>query len=277
MTVWLASYPKSGSTWMRAVATALRRGGPLDLDALDGGTLTAARAVLDAALGVPSSSLTADEVDALRPRVDELLDRERPSGHPHLRKVHDAFVLGPAGEPVVSPAAARAAVYLVRDPRDVALSYAHHAGRDAGWAVALLADPHAAMADTPGTLQRHVRQRLGTWSSHVLGWVDAAPLPVHVVRYEDCVADPVGTFAAALRFAGFGPVADDAVAAAVEHASFGRLRQAERRHGFSEVAPTARTFFRRGEAGAWRDELDPALAARVGRDHAEVMERFGYR
>ncbi|CAA9475136.1 MAG: hypothetical protein AVDCRST_MAG85-246 [uncultured Solirubrobacteraceae bacterium] len=274
-TVWIASYPKSGSTWLRAVATALRLRRAPGLDELDGGTMTASRAVLDAATGVASSCMTADEIDLVRPGVDELLATEGRRGESRLRKVHDAFVVGPAGAPVVSVAATRGAIYMVRDPRDVVVSYAHHAGRSHAWAVQHLGDPAAAMAASPGGLHHQVRQRLATWSSHVTSWVDAAPFPVHVLRYEDCAAAPVDSFAGALRFAGL-EASEQTVATAVGHASFERLRAAEVASGFRERPSTVGSFFRRGESGAWRDELSPELAARVEADHGDVMARLGY-
>ncbi len=272
--VWLASYPKSGSTWLRAVYTSWRRGGPIDLNELDGGPMPATRSLFDELIGLPSSSMTPDEVDALRPRADEV--RAANAAEPYLCKIHDAFFRGPRGEPIVSQAASRGAIYVIRDPRDIAVSYAHHRGMPLAWTQRHLGDPRAAMSDRTDRLAPQLRQRLGTWSEHVLSWVDTAPFPVEVVRYEDCSASPVQTFARALRFTRLANVEDAAVADAVEHARFDRLRGAELERGFIEQPPGVDGFFRRGEAGAWRRELPTELAARIEADHAEVMTRFGY-
>jgi hypothetical protein len=274
-TVWLASYPKSGNTWLRAVVTAWRSGGPVDLSHLDG-SIASSRWRFDEALGVPSSSMTPDEAELVRPRVDELLaaTSERV---PLLRKVHDGYFLGPAGEPIISSAATRCALYVVRDPRDVAVSLAHHSQRSLDWARRRLADPRAAMNVDASGLAPLLRERLGSWSEHVRSWVDETPFEVEVLRYEDCATAPVATFARALRFAGLEPIDEASVTRAVENASFDRLRAAEDRDGFVERPVTAPKFFRRGEAGGWRDELPPDLAAAIETDHGEVMARFGYR
>jgi hypothetical protein len=109
----------------------------------------------------------------------------------------------------------------------------------------------------------------------VCSWVDDTPFPVAVLRYEDCAVAPVETFAGALRFAGFD-IDEEAAARAVGHARFDRLRRAEEEHGFVERAPGAPSFFRRGRAGAWRDDLPADLAGAIAADHGEVMARFGY-
>jgi hypothetical protein len=271
--VWLASYPKSGNTWLRAVYTAWESGDAPDINELKGGLIAGARHLFDDALGVASSDLTRAEVEVLRPRADEVLART--AGEPLLRKAHDGFFAGPMGEPVISVAATRAAVYMIRDPRDVAVALAHHEGKSVEWAAGKLNDPSAGTGGVRG-FAGQLRQRLGTWSEHVVSWVDDAPFPVHVLRYEDCVADPVAAFAAALRASGLEAAGDERVRAAVELAAFDRLRAAEDRDGFKERPPAPERFFRRGSAGSWRDELPAELALSIREAHANVMARFGY-
>jgi aryl sulfotransferase len=274
-TVWLASYPKSGNTWLRAVCTAWLHPGPVDVNALVGLPAAASRERFDVALGIPSSSLTPDEVDSLRPRVDEVVAAGE--ADLRIRKIHDALLPGPAGEPVVSVAATRGAVYVVRDPRAVAVSWARSLARPTSWGQVELNDSEAALGTLEGGLHQNLRQRLGTWSQHVRSWVDEAPFPVDVVRYEDLAATPVETFGRALDFIGFDGVTEARVADAVERASFERLRRSEQESGFAERLPETAVFFRRGEPESWRDELPADLAARILGDHAEVMARFGYR
>jgi aryl sulfotransferase len=273
-TVWLASYPKSGNTWLRAVCTAWLNEGPVDLNALVGTPIAASRDHFDVALGIPSSSMTPEEIDLVRPRVDELIAAE--AAEPHLRKIHDAYLEGPAGEPIVSVPATRAAVYVIRDPRDVAVSYAHGRGMSLERAQRHLNNPEAALSADDERLHAQLRQRLGTWSQHVRSWVDDTPFPVEVVRYEDFVAAPVETFGRALRSLGLADVDERRVDEAVARAAFERLRQAERDYGFHERVPGGADFFRRGEAGSWRDELPAKLAAQIRQEHGEVMARFGY-
>jgi aryl sulfotransferase len=274
-TAWLASYPRSGNTWLRAVCTAWLHDGPVDVNALVGFPIASSRDCFDVELGIPSSSLTPAEIDLLRPRVDELVAAN--AAKPHLRKIHDAYVTEPAAEPIVSLKASRAAVYIIRDPRDVAVSYAKSRGLSPVWAQRRLNDPSATLEGGDDRLHRQLRQRLGTWSQHVRSWVDVPHFPVEVVRYEDFACAPVATFGRVLRFVGFPEVDDARVEAAVERAAFDRLRRAEDDRGFAERSADAARFFRRGKPGSWQEELPAEVANRIRQDHCEVMARFGYR
>jgi hypothetical protein len=59
-------------------------------------------------------------------------------------------------------------------------------------------------------------------------------------------------------------------------ASFGRLRSAEREQGFAERPETARTFFREGRVGQWRDRLTRDQVSRIVTAHTEMITKFNY-
>ena len=275
-TVWLASYPKSGNTWMRALLRALMRqeetDDPLDINDLRGGPIAASRHQIESCTGFPASDLAPRELAALRPLCDAALDAELTEVR--FRKIHDA-VTTRGGQPLVRPESTRAAVYVIRDPRDVAVSYAHFMDRPPGWAVDALADPSGTLGARAVAIGAQLPQWLGTWSDHVLGWTRAVGFPVVVVRYEDLLDGAGRELARAASVAGV-PAPPERVAAAVEAARFEALQRQEDEVGFVERPLKGTRFFRSGRAGGWREELPAALAARVERDHGAVMEMFGY-
>lgn len=270
--VWLASYPKSGNTWLRAVYSALRSGGEPNINRLEG-PAPVLRAIFDQAMALRSADLTPEEVDTLRPRADEV-EAATVAGL-LLQKIHDGLYQTPLGDLVVSTKATRAAIYIVRDPRDVAVSWAHHADVPMAAAVERLCSSRACLAGGGKSLEEQVRQRLGTWSEHVRSWTERAPFPVHVMRYEDCLADAVSAFHAAFAFAGTRATAED-IRRAVGEASFERLRAQETDQGFRERQSARNPFFRAGRAGGWRSVLAPELAQQLLDSHGEIMERYGY-
>lgn len=278
--LWLAAYPKSGNTWMRILLTNYLRNGDeaADINSLDGGPIASARQVFDDHVGIEASDLTQDEIERYRPFVYEALSAqaEQAGRGPLLLKVHDAYTQTPYGYPLFPPAATAGVLYLVRNPLDVAVSLSHHGGNALARVVKSMGKPDAGLVATHDALPGQLHQKLLSWSQHVASWLDAPGLRVHIVRYEDLLADPIGGFSAVIRFCG---LADDRerIAKAVEFSTFERLQAQEATSGFQERLPQATDrFFRRGQAGSWRAELAPALAAKLIADHRAMMERLGY-
>lgn len=287
-TIWLASYPKSGNTWMRMLIANLSADGdtPIDINALpERGGIASARGPFEHHTLIGSDLLTPDEIDALRPLVHAEIARaepeepdEDPAALVRFCKVHDAYGYTPAGEPLLAGSrGAAAAILIVRDPRDVVPSLANHLGTTIERAIDFLNDPDAGFCIAPGQIQNQFRQRLPGWSGHAASWLDQRDLPIHVLRYEDLRAEPEIELRRALDFAGRG-ASPGQIRKAVALASFERLQAQEAEQGFGEAprGPTPRRFFRRGVAGGWRDELDAAQVARIESAHAPMMARLGY-
>ncbi len=288
-TIWLASYPKSGNTWFRMLVANLsaKDGKPVDINDLpERGGIASARGPFDYLTLIDSSLLTHDEIDGLRPRIYEELARgedddecDKAQDAPPVRfvKVHDAYTLTSKGEPLLGGRrGADGAIVIVRDPRDVAPSLANHNRVDLDAAIALMNDRQAVYCAKPGRLDQQLRQQVPSWSGHIASWLDQDDIPVHLIRYEDMQADTFATFREALDFAG-RPASNDDIRRAVSYADFTELRRQENEKGFGETPRRpGGQFFRRGEAGAWRDELTAEQAAGIEAAHAPMMRRLGY-
>ncbi len=270
---WLASYPKSGNTWLRAVLATLVAGEAVDINAMAFlGGIASGRSPFDEVFGVNSADLSAAQIANLRPRAYDIWSRE--AEHPLFCKVHDAFGDTPAGAPLFPASATAGAVYLVRDPRAVAVSFAHHLSVPLDGAIARMDEPATTLAESDRRLSIQLTQSLRTWSEHVESWL-AAPFPVHVARYEDMLAAPLATFSAIVRFMNL-PCDEEMIAEAVEAADFPRLQAQEREKGFMEKPGKAKVFFREGRAEGWRAALSDEQAARIVAAHGPVMRRLGY-
>jgi aryl sulfotransferase len=288
-TIWLASYPKSGNTWFRMLVANLsaKDGKPVDINDLpERGGIASARGPFDYLSLIDSGLLTHDEIDCLRPRVYEELasgadddEYDKPQDIPPVRfvKVHDAYTLTPKGEPLLAgQRGADGAILIVRDPRDVAPSLANHNRISIDDAIALMNDPRAVYSGKPQRLHEQLRQKLPGWSGHIASWLDQTDIPVHLIHYEDMQADTIGMFRRALDFAGRAASHED-IERAVAFAGFSEMRQQELNKGFRETPRPDGLFFRRGEAGAWRDELSADQVARIEAAHAPMMRRLGYK
>ncbi len=266
--VWLASYPKSGNTWVRAflhnyIANAQT---PHSINRLvDFSVSECAMAFF----GTPGETLEPCEVQAKRPTVHEELTRL----HEDLVfvKTHNAY-LNLCGVPLCTPTVTAGAVYIIRDPRDVALSYAAFTGKSVDEIIDFMAEEGAANA-SDGV---QVFELLSSWSSHALSWV-AAPRRL-LVRYEDLLAAPERGFGRIIRFLGTANTAPepDRLRRAIEFSSFSILSGQEAKEGYRAGSPSGKNFFRVGKAGGWRDGLTQVQAGKIWAAHGQVMEKFGY-
>ena len=274
--VWLASYPKSGNTWLRAVLTNYLHprgdGEPAPIDALIGDWAGSDREAFGEITGVDASEMAPDEIARHLPAFRELLAGDLPE--PAFVKTHDAH-RGADDAPRFPRAGTAGVVYLIRSPLDVAVSYAHHRQEPVGEIVRRMNDPAAAESHVPGGICGRLPEPLTTWSGHVASWLDQRELPLHAARYEDLLADPRTAFGAIVRFAGldFDAALLDR---AIERSAFTRLRAQEIRSGFRERMPSAPSFFRSGTAGSWRTALTPGQVRALVDAHGPVMARLGY-
>ena len=142
--VWLASYPKSGNTWVRVFLHNYITGAkaPHSINSLV--DFSVAEPAL-AFFAPDAAGLTTEQVQQRRPAVHEQLTRL----HPDLVfvKTHNAN-LAMHGVPLCTPAHTAGAVYIVRDPRDVALSYAAYSGQSADAVITFMNTPGTASTDS---------------------------------------------------------------------------------------------------------------------------------
>jgi hypothetical protein len=193
-------------------------------------------------------------------------------------KTHDAWTLTSKGEPLLGGAeVARAAVLIVRDPRDVVASFANHNGETLEKTAARMGDPDSGISADCDRQALQLRQQLLGWSGFHRSWLDQTEVPVHLLRYEDMQVDAAGALSALLGQLGIA--ADPTrVNRAVERSAFDRLQAQEAEEGFREgpVRTTEGRFFRSGRSGGWREELSEALRLRIESDHEAMMRHFGY-
>jgi hypothetical protein len=272
--ILVASYPKSGNTWVRLVFDRLKRGSSsgLSINGMDGGWHGGLRRKLfDEFAPVNAADLTAEEIDALSPGVFRQLAADE-SREPVL-KIHDKVRKSALGEWVYPVDCVRSVIYVVRHPYDVAVSTAHHLGISVERAVELMNDD-TSIARPQSRLQHAILLMAGSWSANVTSWLDG-PYALDVARFEDMHADPVAVFQRLARTAGLADDRDE-VRRAVEATRFENLQRQEKALGFRERPETSPLFFRAGRPGTWKDNLDASQQARLARDHGTVMERLGY-
>lgn len=270
--IWLASYPKSGNTWVRAFLAnyMVNPDAPLPINELVGYALGDGFLIhYERVSGKKAEALSPQEIARLRPKVHEWFATSK--RQTVFVKTHN--LIGEVdGSPLITPQVTAGAVYVLRNPLDVAVSYAHHYRVDLDEAAAALGRPNHAAPGGPRVLPQY----LGSWSQHVRTWTEAPGLRPLVLRYEDLQEDPekcFGLLAAFLRW----PPEPERLKRAIRFSGFDELAKQEAKGDFRErPAGATSRFFRRGRAGTWREALNDRQVARIVESNRAVMARFGY-
>lgn len=260
---WLASYPKSGNTWVRALIGCYLTDGPVDIN--------------NWPRMVDNTDLRPVHYQAVSPRPLGILE---PSQLLHLRgaamqhvlcqpdplfvKTHSCR-LSAAGMQLIPPEMTRKAVYIVRNPWDVAVSFAYHMDYPFADTVEMMGQDAACLTGAHSVGLFHV---LGPWDQHLRSW--AQHEDTLVVRYEDLLEQPDAELRKVMEFLGF-LVDGERIERAVDHADFTVLSDQEQRKGFLEARKG--TFFRSGEI-AWGQELPAELRGTIRVKFGETIDAY---
>ena len=271
---WIASYPKSGNTWARLflLAYADPDGFGINNRSADF-TLDTNPEIYEQVAKVELQCLSAVEGHLLRGAVLVRLSRlaQENTGGPVYLKTHSANVISD-GQAWIPQHFTDRALYILRDPRDVACSMADHMGMTMDETIKLMGDKQRRLDRGFGGV--HVP--LMSWSLHVGSWLRDLPYDQMALRYEDMTADPDRWFQAVLNF--FEIAFDRSrFNEALALTTFDRLKAAEDAGGFDARSEHQARFFRQGKAGGWRDVLTGDQAARIEADHGEMMRKCGYK
>jgi Sulfotransferase domain len=237
--VFLVSYPKSGNTWVR---------------------------FLIANLVHTDEPVTFTNMESRLPSIYILPDRElRRIPRPRVLKSHECF--HPRYQNVI---------YIVRDPRDVAVSYFHYNIKKR-----LLAHDASIEQYLPMFLNDELDMRVGSWSDHVLSWINMAETrnKFLLLRYEDMLVNAEGELARVAEFLNI-PATSDRLKRAVELSSAGRMRNLEKQQAgewvFTKGMRQDIPFIRSAKSGGWRASLPKPAVEEIENAWGPVMERMGY-
>lgn len=272
--VWLASYPKSGNTWFRVFLQNLldEKNQIANINDLEF-PIVSSRDILDEYSGIASSDLTEEETESLRPEVYKTFNDELESLY--FLKVHDAYIFTKEGKPVFLSEITHATIHIVRNPLDVAVSYAHHSDRKIEAMIKIMGKENHTYSESTRKTWQQIRQRLFSWSGHYYSWKNAKSMNIILVRYEDMVNNIFDTFSKIVKHIGLD-VTDEKIKQSIQHSSFEELQKQEKERGFMERSPSSSNFFRKGKIGSWREEMTKEQAKKIIEQHKDAMIELNY-
>ncbi len=266
--IWLASYPKSGNTWVRSFFTALLKKEDFNINNLDYNELYADKALFQKLVPKDISTYNDLELEALRRKFLNFYVQTRKA--PYLQKIHDQFSYSVHdGLPVFHTQFPTAAIYIVRNPLDIAISFSRYLGISVDEVI----ERYLCRSGSRILMNNLFPRVIGTWEEHFNSWNQQKTLPVHLVRYEDLKLNPHLAFKAMIAFMGLA-FSDEDITAAIRQTDFSLLKAMEEEKGFKESLLRDVPFFHTGEINQGKRKLTPAQIEKIYDRNKKAQEMY---
>jgi len=274
--IWLASYPKSGNTWLRVLLDSIltHEGKTVDINQINSTKFGfISRFHLDEFLEINSTELTSSETHFFKRAY--YLDFGSKAEEGTFLKTHDANMQLDNDLWLIPKEVTKLVIYITRNPLDIVASFANHLGISLDRTIDLMSNKEFSFFRTRGGVTSNVDQLVTDWSGHVTSWLDST-LPVLLVKYEDLLQAPVETLMIIMKTLDKNKVDKKIIEEAVVNNSFAKMAKQESEKGFHEKDVLSPVFFRKGKANSWEEELTEAQINRVTQSHGKVMTSLGY-
>ena len=269
--VWLASYPESGAHWFSMFLASLvseskepcsKKERDLILPAENSAKL------YQPFFRRPLGEIPMRELAEMRPHVHAELAK-RASGFLFLRT--QSAAVRHFGHLTITPEATAAAIYIVRNPLDIAASYGAAKGRSIDRTISLMAKSGRIL----GKSLKRTYELVGSWSENVESWTARTRGRCLCLRFEDMLDDPEKQFSQAVSFLGMKATPEQ-IAKACEN-SIGSVLEPYKKGGIRMPRHlSSLELLRSGAALRGKRRLTTQQIATIAGMHRDQMRRFGY-
>ena len=280
MIIWIASYPKSGNTWLRSLLCSYfySHNGSFNFN------------LLKNINSFPSENDFKKYEDKFEKPEDTakywIKEQEKINQSKKIKflKTHNAlckinnFRFTNASNTL-------GAIYIIRDPRNVITSLAHHYQISKEEALNFMLDEKRGIVSK--VKSRYLGfQPLLSWILNQKSWIDNKSFPVFSVRYEDLELETYNTFIKILEFINNltknrDPVNKDKVKKCIENCSFDKMEKEENEQGFAEAIKKKGTdakikFFNLGKDNDYKKILDEKLLLQMNEIFKNEIKQYNY-
>ena len=270
MIIWLASYPKSGNTWLRSflINYLNKNTSNFDLDFLNQIRKFPRQELFDE---LNINYLKFEEIVKNWINMQEFINLKQKFTY---LKTHNAMCTI-NNYPFTNKQNTIGFIYLVRDPRDVILSYSYHLNKSVEHTFGIM--KNSSYEDFGHHGDSAKTTLMGSWSENYKSWRDYNLAYKLIVKYEDLILNPYETFFKIINYLnkinGL-PIDEEMIKKSIENVSFEKLQNLEKKYGFKEKSYGA--FFRKGKIRNWEKNLDKKIASQLEESFKEEMKELGY-
>ena len=278
MIIWLASYPKSGNTFLRAFLSTyfFSKDGIFNFDLLDN-IKQYPQPAFFSKLGININDK--GEVAKSHIKAQEIINH----GNKKIKflKTHSGFVKMD-GFSFTDLNNTLGVIYIVRDPRDVLISFAHHNNETVEETSKKIKENYILDGDTINKIPVY----MGSWPFHYNSWKEFKNNGKYLLlKYEDLILHKDQTFKKILNFIAKltninFEIKDQKIRKIIKQIEFEQLRKLEQKVGFKEAIKDKKgnkiDFFREGKSKQWSSNLDPEIRNSIETVCEKEMKELGY-
>ena len=284
MIIWLASYPKSGNTYLRALLASyfFTEDGNFNFETLDSIKLFPHLTLFEK-LGIDTSN--ENEVLKNYIKVQEKINQMNNNSICFI-KTHSTLE-AVNGNQFTDLKNSLGAIYIIRDPRNTVTSYANHFDisiEQASEDMLSLKYLHGFRANDK--FENSVLTHTGSWSSNYNSWKEFKKVDKYLlIKYEDLVLDPKKAFNSVIDFLNKFKkskhiINEKKLENALKTTSFNSLKNLEKEKGFVEALKDKNnnpvTFFKYGPKNDWKKILPEKIKKKLETSLKKEMSELGY-
>ena len=270
--IFLASYPKSGNTWLRSIIGNFYN---FDKDfSLNDLKLVPLLSIkkhfseFENKVYINNNELHFDWVSQNIIKCQNILNNKE--NHLNIFKTHSARHKNFTNETVNA-----GFIYIVRDPRDIIVSLKNFSGREIDKTIDEFLFSKSLMITTNGA-----QELLSTWELNVQSWLNYTSVPRLIIKYEDLKLNPkeiilnIKKFLNKIHRLNIN-LSDQDIDKIIENTNFTNLRNLEDKNGFDEATRHSK-FFRSGTSNQWKNVLTKTQVKLIEKNLKSLMSYFNY-
>ena len=280
MIIWIASYPKSGNTWLRSLLSSyfFSKNGVFNFNQLDNIKQFSCK-------NLNSSEINSSNYQTIVSKnwipTQEIINKDKKI---HFLKTHNA-ICSINGNSFTNQNNTIAAIYIIRDPRNVITSISNHYNLSLQDSLEFIKNKRKIIFPKKKKINYHDDFNfISNWSDHYSSWKNINFAPIKIIKYEDLTRDTNKTFISILEFLSkFIKFNFDKskIKNSIDSTTFDKLAEMEREVGFAESSDSTLNskkirFFHLGNKNTWSNLLDKNVSQDIDDFFKKEMKTLGY-